>query len=223
MVKEKHMKRALVVVMICLVPGLMFAYPNDRPWTQNRGFQDLSPVEAGPYYSAEVRQIESEMGQQKLGDIDVAGLAAVRERLSIAIQKDAYVNRVRTESMFLPGLGHFETGDTTNGLLFMGLDLAVLTGTAFAVYYSLPDDLRFDRLDYLHSSFSTINNTWNGHSIVDYLPAFGVFLGGMIVDGIVRYWSSTSAADGARQKIDTGSVTFKPLIGPGFMGLGVAY
>jgi len=217
------MKRAFIVFVICLVPGMMFANPNDRPWMQHQGFQDLRPVEAGPYYSAEVRQIESDMGQQKLGDIDVAGLAAVRERLSIALQKDAYVNRVRTESLFLPGLGQFETGDTTNGLLFMGLNLAVLTGTVFAVYYSLPDDLRFDRLDYLHSSFSTINNTWNGHSIVDYLPAFGVFLGGMIVDGLVRYWSSTSAADGARQKIDAGSVTFKPLIGPGFMGFGVAY
>ncbi|HVO37522.1 MAG TPA: hypothetical protein VMV03_00705 [Spirochaetia bacterium] len=216
------MKRALIVAVICLVPGMMFANPNG-PWMESRGFQDLRPQEAGPYYAAEIRQIDTEMAQQKLGDLNVAQLVAVRERLSIAIQKDAYVNRVRTESLFLPGLGQFETGDTTNGLLFMGLNLAVLTGTAFAVYYSLPDDVRFDKLDYIHSSFSTINNTWNGHTIVDYLPAFGVFVGGMIVDGLVRYWSSTNAADGARQKVNSGSVTFTPLIGPGFMGIGVAY
>lgn len=216
------MKRALIVFLVCLAPAFIFAQPAG-PWMHSHDFQDLRPTEAGPYYSAEVRQIESEMGQQKLGDIDVAGLAAVRERLSIAIQKDAYVTRIRTESLFLPGLGHFETGDTANGLLFMGLNVAVLTGTAFAVYYSLPDDLRFDRLDYLHSSFSTINNTWNGHSIVDYLPAFGVFVGGMIVDGIIRHWSSSSAAHEATSKVDSGSVTFKPLIGPGFMGFGVAY
>ena len=223
MVKEKHMKRAFIVFVICLIPGLMFANPNDRPWMQHQGFQDLRPVEAGPYYSAEVRQIESDMGQQKLGDVDVAGLAALRERLSIALQKDAYVNRVRTESLFLPGLGQFETGDTTNGLLFMGLNLAVLTGTAFAVYYSLPDDLRFNRLDYLHSSFSTINNTWNGHSIVDYLPAFGVFVGGAIVDGIIRSWSSQHAGKEATGLVDSGAVKFTPRIGIGFMGLDVAY
>jgi len=217
------MKRGFVVFLICLAPVLTFAEPGPGPWGQRQGFQDLRPVEAGPYYVAEVRQIESDMGQQKLGDIEVAGLMAVRDRLSIAIQKDAYVRRVKTESLFLPGLGQFETGDTTNGMLFMGLNLAVLTGTVFAVYYSLPDDLRFDKLDYIHSSFTTIGNTWNGHNIVDYLPAFGVFIGGMIVDGIVRYWASSNAADGAKQKIDSGGVTFKPLIGPTFMGFGVAY
>jgi hypothetical protein len=217
-------KRALIVLLVCFLPAALFAAPYG-PWygPPPERFGAMRPVEAGPYYTAEVLKIQSDLGQQKLGDLDVAALASLRERLSIALQKDEYVRSVSLHSMTLPGLGQFETGDTASGLGFMALNLATIAGTLVGVYYSLPDDLRFDRLDYLRDSFSTISNTWNGHSIVDYLPAFGVFLGGAIVDGIIRWWSSQAAGQEATRLVDSGSVKFTPRIGPGFMGFDVAY
>ena len=218
------MKRALIVLLVCFLPAAIFAAPMG-PWygPQSRQFTDLRPVEAGPYYTAEVLNIQSDLGQQKLGDLDVMALATLRERLNIAAQKDAYVRSIAFHSMALPGLGQFETGDTASGMGFMALNLATVAGTLVAVYYSLPADLRFDRIDYFRDSFSSISSAWNGHSIVDYLPAFGVFLGGAIINGIIRSWSSQAAGQEATRQIDAGSVKFTPRISVGFMGFDVAY
>jgi len=216
-------KRAFIVFLVCVLPVALFAAPNS-PWYGPQSNQfDIRPPEAGPYYTTEVVKIQSEMGQQKLGDFDVAGLATLRERLSIAAQKDEYVRSISLHSMALPGLGQFETGDTASGLGFMAANLATIAGTLVLVYYTLPADLRFDRIDYFRDSFSTISNAWNGHSIVDYLPSFGVFLGGVIVDVIIRSWSSQQAGGEATRLVDSGAVKFTPRIGIGFMGFDVAY
>ncbi|HYW85744.1 MAG TPA: hypothetical protein VFB30_21000 [Spirochaetia bacterium] len=70
----------------------------------------IRPPEAGPYLTAEIIRIQTELGQQKLGDLDVAALASLRERLSIAQQKDEYVGSISLHSAVLPGIGQFETG-----------------------------------------------------------------------------------------------------------------
>ncbi|MGA2763316.1 MAG: hypothetical protein ABSG17_08125 [Spirochaetia bacterium] len=217
------MKRAFFVILVCMLPAALFAAPSDS-WYGPRSQQfDTKPPEAGPYYTAEILKIQAELGQQKLGDFDVAALASLRERLSIALQKDEYVRSISLHSMALPGLGQFETGDTASGFGFMALNLATIAGTLVGVYYTLPADLRFDRIDYFRDSFSSISSAWNGHSIVDYLPSFGVFLGGMIVDAIIRSWSSQAASREATSLVDSGTVKFTPRIGAGFMGFDVAY
>jgi hypothetical protein len=215
-------KRVLAVLLVLSAPALLFAEPPMGPWQYGR-FPGARPIEAGPYLSAEILQIQSEMGQQKVGDFDVAAIVSLRERLSIASQKDAYVRDMGLHSLWLPGLGQFEMGDTANGFGFLALDLAAIAGTLVGVYYTLPSDLRFDRIDYFHDSFSTISNAWNGHTFVDYLPAMGVFLGGMIVDQIVRHWAAGSARREATSRIDKGDVKFTPRVGIGFMGFDIAY
>jgi len=209
-------KRAFSVLLVLLAPVMMFAVPRG-PGSQ------FIPPEAGPYLSAEILQIQSEVGQQKLGEIDAATLFSIRERLSVAGQKDSYVRDMSLHSLALPGLGQFEMGDTGSGFAFLGLDLAAVAGTLVGVYYSLPSDLRFDRIDYFSDSFSTISNAWNGHTFVDYLPAIGVVMGGVIVDQIIRHWAARAANTEATSRIDSGSVKFTPRIGIGFMGFNVAY
>lgn len=216
------MKRAFILFVAFVAPVALFAVPMG-PWYGPGQFAGLIPHEAGPYYTTEVLNIQSEMGQQKIGDFDVAAIVSLRDRLDIAAQKDAYVRDMSLHSRWLPGLGQFEMGDTGSGFAFLGLDLATWAATLVGVYYTLPSDLRFDRIDYLHDSFSTINNAWNGHNFVDYLPAMGVFFAGVIVDQVVRHWSSTSAGHEATERIDNGSVKFTPRIGVGFMGFDVAY
>lgn len=96
------MKRTLAFLVIILAPVIVFAAPPVGPWSL--GFSKNWPPEAGPYLLAEILQIKSEMGQQKLGDIDGATLASIRERLSIASQKEDYVREMAMHSLALPGL-----------------------------------------------------------------------------------------------------------------------
>src|SRR5208337_1191228 len=172
---------------------------------------------------AEISLIDNEMSTRKVGDFSVGDLVVLRDRLSIAEQKDRYLDRIATESFFLPGLGQFEVGDTASGLGFLTMDLAAIAGTLVAVYYCLPADLRFDRLDYFRDSASTIQDAWNGHSLTNYLPACGALLGGLIVDQAIRHWASAHARREAVQVVDQGRVQFTPIIGIGFMGFGVRY
>jgi hypothetical protein len=172
---------------------------------------------------AEIGVIQSELGARKIGDIDVATLLSVRDRLSVASQKDAYVRKTGMESFLLPGLGQLEVGDTASGIGFMAADLGVIAGTLVVAYYLLPTDLRFDRIDYFSSNFSGINNAWCSHSFTDYLPAFGVLVGGMVIDQTLRHWSAADARRKAAKAVETGRVTFTPRLGPGFMGIDIAY
>ena len=215
------MKRVLAVLIVILMPALAFAGPEMSPWSQ--GFPGMFDREAGPFVKAEVSQIDSEMGTKKLGDFSVGDLVVLRERLSVEGQKDRYVDRIASESFFLPGLGQFQVGDTASGVAFLSMDLVAIAGTLVAVYYCLPSDLRFDRIDYFRDSSSTIQDAWNGHSFTDFLPACGALLGGLIVDQTIRHWASAHARREAVQAVDQGKVQFNPIIGVGFMGFGLQY
>lgn len=183
----------------------------------------MERTEAGEFYKAELTLIQSTMGTEKLGDLSVQDFGALRDRLSIASQKDEYVRTEALHSYLLPGLGQLEMGDTGSGLAFLAFDLGTLAGTLTLAYYLLPADVRFDRLDYFGTSFSSINNTWENHSFTDYLPSLGVLLCGTIVDGIIRHWSSASAKAKAREAVIQGKVDIKPRVGLGFMGLQIEY
>jgi hypothetical protein len=212
-------KRILPVFLLLALPSLLFA---------NQGFGSFAmrPVirgDIGPYEKSEILGIQDELGPRKIGDIDVATLLSVRDRLSVAQQKDAYVRSAGVHSFLLPGLGQLEQGDTAVGIGFLAADLAVIAGTCIGVYALLPADLRFDRIDYFGSNFTTINNAWSGHSFTDYLPALAALVGGMVVDQTIRHWSSADARRGAARAIDAGRVQITPRIGTGFMGFNVAY
>jgi hypothetical protein len=215
------MKRLVFLVALAavLVPASLFAQRmGPFPGRLMMGMPD-----AGPFLRSEIGAIQTELGPQKIGDLDFAAFISVRDRLSVAAQKDAYVEKTRMKSFFLPGLGQLELGHTGEGIGFMAADLAVVTGTFVFAYYLLPADLRFDRIDYFNSNFSSINNAWTGHSFTDYLPAFGALMGGMVIDQTIRHWSAATARREAVRAVEDGQVRFTPRIGIGFMGFDIAY
>jgi hypothetical protein len=215
------MKRTLALLIITLMPAVLFAAPMGPPCPTN-GLEPLRQ-EAGLYVKADISLLQTELGEKKLGDFSVEDLVTLRDRLSIARQKDQYVERIAAESFLLPGLGQLEVGDTASGLGFLALDLGVFAGTLAAVYCLLPSDLRFDRLNYFGDATSTIQNTWSGHSITDYLPSVGALFGGLVIDQIVRQLASAHARGEAVQAVDQDKVRFTPRIGIGFMGFDIRY
>jgi len=104
----------------------------------------------------------------------------------------------------------------------------VVAGTLIGSYYLLPDDLRFQQLDYFNTSWSDIRTRWEGHSFMDYLPSMGLMTGGWVLKAILGQISSSHAGRLARRNIDGGKKSFEPdlLLLPGggmMMGLGWRY
>lgn len=124
------MKRTLVTLIVVLMPAMIFAMPQGSPWA--RGFPEMFSQEAGPFVKTEVSLIDNELGAKKLGDFSVGDLVALRDRLSVAQQKDQYVDRIAAQSFFLPGLGQFQVGDTASGVGFLTLNIATIAGTLVA-------------------------------------------------------------------------------------------
>ena len=105
-------------------------------------------------------------------------------------------------------------------------DTAVAAGTLLGVYFLLPQDLRFNQLDYFNTSYSDIKNRWESHTFMDLLPAIGVMAGGGLVSGALRVLSAKRAGKAARRNIEEGNITFEPKVmlssyGAAAVGLGI--
>jgi hypothetical protein len=203
---EVLMKRFCIVLVVVLAAAAA------------TGAQETAAPPAADGVQAELSAALQEMSAAQIGTLSVADLVKVAARVSIAEQKIAYVQKVRMASMMLPGAGQFITGDTLGGSLFVIGDVAIMAGAMIGSYFLLPGDLQFTGTDYLNTPFSTIRTRWEGHTFMEYLPAFGVMAGGMLLKGILGHFSAVSAAGEARKKIADGSITFTPNFA--FMGRG---
>lgn len=211
----------MIAVCIAIGAGGLSAQP---AWQKHMGEEPVSEFSlSGPYAKAELGAIRTELGDREFGELTLARLEPYWTRMNLALSKDQYLERVSKMSMILPGTGQFENGDTSKGVGFLSLHIAVVTGTLAGFYFLLPADLRFDRLDYFKTSFKDINDTWEAHSLNDYLPSIGMMLAGTLVDLGVRFWASGDAYAGARAAVDSGRAELKPVVGPGFLGVGVSY
>ena len=186
------------------------------------GAQEAAPP-AGT--QEELNAALQEISAAQIGTLSVADLVKVATRVSIVEQKIAYVQKVRMASMMFPGAGQFITGDALGGTLYTIGDLAIIAGTLIGGYFLLPPDLQFTQTDYLNTSISTIMTRLEGHTVINYLPTFGVMAGGMLLRGILGHFSAVNAASEARKNIADGKITFTPnfgFIGRGFqMEMGV--
>lgn len=211
----------MIVVCIAIGAGGLSAQP---AWKKHIGEERYrnSPF-PGPYAKAELGAIRTELGDREFGELTLARLEPYWTRMNSALSKDQYLERVSKMSMILPGTGQFENGDTSKGVGFLSLHVAVVTGTLAGFYLLLPADLRFDRLNYFKTSFKDINDAWEAHSLNDYLPSIGMMLAGTLVDLGVRFWASGDAYAGARAAVDSGRAELKPVVGPGFLGVGMSY
>jgi hypothetical protein len=173
---------------------------------------------------AELNAALQELSAAELGTLTVADLVKVAERVSVAEQKVAYVQRARMASMMLPGAGQFMTGDALGGSLFLIGDIAIMAGAMIGSYLYLPPNLLIGdgvggtTTNYLTDSFAVMKARFEGHSFMEYLPSMGFMAGGMILKGILGHFSAVSAAGEARKNIADGKITFTPNFG--FMGRG---
>ncbi len=130
--------------------------------------------------------------------------------LLVAVQKERYVQRLRTASFILPGLGQFMAGDTLGGFLFVGWNVTILAGTLVTAYLVLPSNVQFGSLNYLTAPVSEISDAWRSNTLVSYIPLAAVLAGGLILEMVLRSVSADNAARKAEQNIADGKVTFQP-------------
>ncbi len=184
-------------------------------------------------YQKEDQDILAQNGSTQIGSMTVADAEKILGDISIARQKEFYVQRARLASLHMPGVGQFLAGDPVGGSLFIVGDVALFAGTVLGAYFLLPANVQIGSgagtgaggLDYLNTSLVGIKNAWEANSILSYLPSAGVVVGGMILKHLFGLWSSKSAAALARQNIADGKITFEPELvpfgGPGYPGGGM--
>jgi hypothetical protein len=215
------MKIQIVATLLLAGAAAAFAHPRMGPGMNPHRF----PIEH-TYLRAELDSLLS--GEGELGALSYGQLREVAGRLSVARQKDRFVARSKAMSFMIPGSGQFLNKDYGSGAAFLAADLAVVAGTLVGAYYLLPDDLRFQQMDYLNTSFNDIHDAWRAHSFTDYLPSLGVLAGGGVLKAILGQFSSMHAGRLARRNIDAGKITFEPNLlalpdGGLMMGLGWRY
>jgi hypothetical protein len=162
------------------------------------------------FLEQELSSAASELSSDQVGNLTIDDIEKIADHISIAIQKEKYVQRLRNASFALPGLGQFMGGDTLGGWLFVAWDVTVLTGTLLSAYFVLPANVQFGSLNYFGSSWSTITGAWASNGILSYLPLAGVITAGVLLERVLRYASADNAAKTARKNISEGKVTFQP-------------
>jgi hypothetical protein len=179
-----------------------------------------------------MKAIQSDLGSQTLGDLKIADLVPIAERLDVARQKDGFVMASTTASLIWPGAGQFMAGDWADGSLQTLAHVGISAGALYWAHSLLPSDLHWGNLDYMGSTSDTINARWKAHSFGDYLPSLGALAAGGAVDFVLRVWSARDAGSIAKARIDAGAITFEPRFEGGFgvrgwgmggIGMGMRY
>jgi hypothetical protein len=219
------MKKWLVILLILTVAGSVFAGSPGH----SRSMDHRSMMWMGMEEELLKQQLEAVLAGEEntaIGDLTIGEAEELLGEISIAYQKAAFVAKSRAMSMMLPGLGQFMNHDVGMGVLFLSADLLVGAGTLLGAYFLLPDELRFDQLNYFTDSYATIKGQWETQSFVDFLPSIGVLAGGGLIQAVLRGVSSRHAAALAERNIAEGNITFEPKVymlpvGPGAMGFGM--
>jgi hypothetical protein len=128
-------------------------------------------------------------------------------------------------SFMMPGSGQFLNKEYGTGAAFLAADLAVVAGTLIGAYYLLPDNVRFQNLDYFHTPLDDIHDAWRDNTFTDYLPSLAVLAGGGVLKVVVGQLSSAHAGKAARRSIEAGKVSFEPdlLLVPDGMMMGFGW
>lgn len=192
------MKKISIVSMV-----LALILAGEGLYAHGRGYDGLT--------DAEILAVLPEGAEKKPSEVTVAEWTALAGAASIAKQEDRYVGGAKFLSFALPGAGQFAVGDTADGFLRLGLEAAIIAGTAAAYWALLPDDLqdsslsRSERRDLTH-------DYWEDGDGAKLLPAMGVAAAGITLSIVNRVWASKDAGETARDNIKSGKVTFEPKI-----------
>ena len=203
------MKKLLLLIITVAIAVSAFA---DGP-VEIRGYEE----EDYKVYKEEAAVILEAAGNSPIGEFTLIEMKEVALDLSIPFQKMQYVKKSKTASAIIPGLGQFMNDDPASGTFFLLTDISVITGTLIGAYHMLPDELKFDNLNYYSDSHSKITDRWESQSFEDMLPTMGVLAGGVVVSAVIRMLSASHAGKLAQKNIAEGKIKFDPkLILPAF-------
>lgn len=212
--REILMKRFVIVALFFAGAAAAFA-GTDREAQRHR--PDADP------FAAEARMFLNKHRDTAIGDLTFGDVETFMARLSVPLQESAYVRRIGAASMMIPGAGEFMAGDAAGGTLFVAADILVAAGTVAGVYFLLPAELQFDKLDYVNSTHTQIKDAWKtaaeSATLATMWPTVAVVTGSVILRKVFSVLSARHAADLAKENIETGKVAFRPnpalLLSPG--------
>lgn len=167
------------------------------------------PHRLGALTPEEILATLPEGAEKKASDLSVAEWTALAGAASIAAQEDRYEARARFLSFVVPGTGQFATGQVGEGIARLGIELAIIGGTAAAYYLLLPEDMQDASRGERHD---LARDYWEDGDGAKLLPAMGVAAAGLTLSIVNRVLASKDAGDQARANIDSGKVTFEPAI-----------
>jgi len=200
--------RSLAIVVTLCAP----AFGEEDEESHERNDRDKGRHEMG--YDSEIENVMREYRDRPIGELTFAELDEMMAQLSVPQQKAAYVRRSSFASRMLPGLGQFKNGATGLGVLFLVSEIAISAGSMVGSYLLLPESvMQGVGLDYLNDSFTEIETAWNSLSLSDIAPAMGIMAAGVLLDAILRFVSAKHAGRLARQRVDSGGITFAPRVG----------
>ena len=161
-------------------------------------------------YKKEAAAILEAVDNTPIGEFTLNEMKEIALDLSIPFQKMQFVKKSKAASAVLPGVGQYMNNDPLRGTLFLISDIAVIAGTLIGAYYLLPDELRFESLDYYNDSHATIHERWDNQSFEDLLPTMGVMAAGFVGSGVIRLLSAEHAGKLAQKNIAEGKIQFEP-------------
>ena len=156
-----------------------------------------------------------------VGDLTFNEMRAFALDISVPFQEMQFVKDSKSASAMIPGLGQYMNNEPISGTLFLLSDLAIVAGTVVTAYHFLPEDLKFNNLDYASESSATIEAIWNAQSSEDMAPSIGIVAAGILTSSVVRIISSANAGKLAHRNIAEGRITFEPkLLFPNLLSAG---
>lgn len=199
------MKKFLMILFICSLSATVFA--GDRNGDDSKGrYHNRIGEQLESILESEADTVISDMTFGEVGDLI--------GRLSVPLQEAAYIQKSKSASMFMPGMGQFMNGDALSGSLFMTADILIAAGTLVGVYFLLPAELQFGQLDYLNTAPIEIHDTWKAAAenttFMEALPSLGVMAAGKLLHKGIGAWSARHAGKLAKKNIEEGSVSFEP-------------
>ena len=166
----------------------------------------------------ELERLLATEGERRIVDLRLSELDRALGLVSIARRQREHLERSTMLSWVAPGLGHYVNGATGEAWVFAAADIATGAATLILGTWLLPPAVQHRNLNYLQSSFETIETRWKSLTPSELIPVAAISVTGSLLSLTIRHLAARSARVAALTAIRDGVVTFRPepLGGVGF-------